>query len=100
LAEFMGLHVDVDKIALDNKNKVVSFLLLTIIKGVRKCGFLVNQLGKLTREEKDKLRAINKEKYGLSDEFVENMKLPAPCHLVEIFDIDKIMNPRTKLSTI
>eukprot|EP00347_Sterkiella_histriomuscorum_P013536 403364335 len=90
LAEFMGLHLDIDRIAADNKQK----------RGIRKQGFLVNQGCKLTPEEKDELRKINQEKYGLSAEHVEAIKLPAPCHLVEIFQIDKIMHPRSTLSTM
>eukprot|EP00347_Sterkiella_histriomuscorum_P006048 403354260 len=90
LAEFMGLHLDIDRIAADNKQK----------RGIRKQGFLVNQGCKLTPEEKDELRKINQEKYGLTAEHVEAIKLPAPCHLVEIFQIDKIMHPRSTLSTM
>ena len=29
-----------------------------------------------------------------------DIKLPAPCHLVQMYDIEKIMNPRLKLTTI
>ncbi|CDW75399.1 UNKNOWN [Stylonychia lemnae] len=68
--------------------------------GVRKCGFLVNQGGKLTPEEKEKLRNENNQKYGLSPEWVEGIKLPAPCHLVEIYQIEKIMHPKSTLTTI
>eukprot|EP00347_Sterkiella_histriomuscorum_P017240 403350146 len=89
LAEFMGLHVDIDKIALDNRRK----------NGIRKMGFLVNQGGKLTPEEKAHYQEINRQKYGLSPEEVETIKLPPPCS-VEIYDINKIINPKSKLTTI
>ncbi len=43
---------------------------------------------------------LNQEKYGLSPEEVKNIKLPAAKYLVEIYDINKITNPKSKLSTI
>ena len=86
----MGLNVDILRINEDNKKK----------HGVRKFGFLVNQGGKLTREEKLKLIEQNRIKYGLSEEEVLNIKLPAPCHLVQLHDCNKIMNPRTRLTVI
>ncbi|CDW81052.1 UNKNOWN [Stylonychia lemnae] len=89
LAEFMNLHVDIDRIAIDNRRK----------QGIRKMGFLVNQGGKLTPEEKAQLQAMNHGKYGLTPEQVEQIKLPPPCS-VEIYDIDKIVHPKSKLSTI
>ena len=86
----MGLHVDIDAIATDNRKR----------QGIRKFGFLVNQLGKLTPEQKKQLIAENKVKYGLSEEQVAQIKLPAPCHLLQLHTTDKILNPRTKLSTM
>ncbi|TNV77439.1 hypothetical protein FGO68_gene16130 [Halteria grandinella] len=90
LAEFMGLHVDIDQIAADNRKR----------QGIRKFGFLVNQLGKLTPEQKKQLIAENRIKYGLSEEVVANIKLPAPCHLLQVHSAEKILNPRLKLTTI
>lgn len=69
-------------------------------QGIRKFGFLVNQLGKLTPEEKKRLIEENRLKYGMSSEEVAAIKLPAPCHLLQVYNIDKIMNPRLKLTTI
>jgi hypothetical protein len=86
----MGLHVNIDQIRIDNVKK----------QGVRKCGFLVNQQGKLTPEEKLELQGFNQEKYGLTPEEVKNIKLPAAKYLVEIYDITKITNPKSKLSVI
>ena len=54
----------------------------------------------MTPEEKKILIEANRVKYGLSEEQVADIKLPAPCHLVQIYDINKIMNPRLKLPTI
>ena len=68
----MGLHVNIHLIQKDNKRK----------QGIRKFGFLVNQGGKLTPEEKKILIEENRIKYGLTTEEVEAIKLPAPCHLV------------------
>ena len=39
-------------------------------------------------------------KYGLTEEQLAEIKLPAPCHLVQLYDVDKIKNPRLKLTTI
>jgi hypothetical protein len=50
LAEFMGLHVDIDRIAEENRK----------IQGIRKFGFLVNQQGKLTPQEKKTLQEQNR----------------------------------------
>lgn len=62
-------------------------------------GFLVNQGGKLTTEEKDALRSVNQKRYGLSEEQIELVKLPPPCH-VEIYDINKIIKPKSSLNTL
>ena len=86
----MGLHVDIDRIAEDNRRK----------QGIRKFGFLVNQQGKLTPQEKKTLQEENRVKYGISEEQLKAIKLPAPCHLVQVYDIEKIMHPRTKLTTL
>ena len=90
LAEFMGLSVDIDRIELDNRKK----------QGIRKCGFLVNQGGKLTPEEKKNLIEINRERYGLSEIEVANIKLPAAKYLVEIYQIEKITNSKSKMSVV
>ncbi len=44
--------------------------------------------------------AQNQERYGLTEEEVKGIKLPAAAYLVEIYEISKIMNPKSKLSTI
>lgn len=90
VAEFMGLSVDIDRIYKDNTAK----------QGIRKCGFLVNQGGKLTPEEKKELIAINRDRYGLSEEQVEQLKLPTAHHLVEIYSIDKITNPKSRMGVV
>ena len=43
---------------------------------------------------------MNKAKYGLSDKEVETLKLPDPRHLVSVYNINKITNPRAKLSIL
>lgn len=86
----MGLSVDIDRIASDNK----------VRQGIRKCGFLVNQGGKLTREEKQGLIELNRKRYGLSAEAIQAIRLPAASYLVEIYDINKITNPKSKLSIV
>ena len=85
----MGLHLDIDRIGRDNKAKI----------GHRKMGFLVNDGDKLTKAGRERLQELNQEKYGLSEEELENLKLPAPTE-VKIYSINKIMKSRGKLSTI
>ena len=89
LAEFMGLRVDIPRIAAENK----------VRQGIRKCGFLVNQGGKLTRQERQVLIEQNRKRYGLTEEQIEEIKLPPPCH-VEIYDMQKIINAKSKLSVV
>lgn len=67
---------------------------------MRKCGFLVNQGGKLTPEEKKRLIEVNRERYGLTEQEVADIKLPSAKHLVEIYDIGKITHPKSKMSTV
>ena len=89
MAGFLGLHLDLARIAQDNEKKI----------GYRKCGFLVNIGDKLTKEDKERLKEVNKEKYGLSDEFVKNLKMP-PRTDVQIYDVQKIIAPKSRLSTV
>ena len=65
----------------------------------RKCGFLVNDGDKLTKEDKEHLKIVNQEKYGLTKEQVDSLQMPASTS-VQIYDISKIMNPRSRLSCI
>ena len=59
LAEFLGLHLDIDAIAKKNKaNRTAS----------RKAGLIINTGDKLTIEDKKRKQAENKIAYGLSDE--------------------------------
>ena len=62
-------------------------------------GLIINRGDKLTKEDKKIKQMENKEKYGLSEEFVENMKLPPPTE-VKIFSVSKIINAKVGLSTI
>ena len=86
----MGLSVDIDRILKDNTRK----------QGTRKCGFLVNQGGKLTPKEKQVLIAKNRERYGLSEEEVAAIRLPSASYLVEIYSVSKITNSKSRMSTV
>ena len=91
LAEFMRLHLDIDRIAEKNRNTV----------GVRKMGFLVNQDDKLTKAVREQKQERNKQLYGLSDKQIEEIKLLLPPpHDVQIFNLDKILNNKKRMSTI
>ena len=89
LAEFLGLHLDID--AIKRKNET-SF-------GTKKHGILVNEGDKLTREDLEEKKRKNQARFGLTAEQVEGIKLPRPT-AVRIYDIKKILNPKNDLSTI
>jgi len=55
----MGLHLDIDAIAKKNADNKT---------GKRKMGFLINEEDMLTKEEKLRRQADNKQKYGLTKE--------------------------------
>ena len=60
---------------------------------------MVNDGDKSTKEELEEKKKINQEKYGLSPEAVQAIKLPAPT-AVCFYDVKKIMNPKNDLSTV
>ena len=90
MAEFLGLHLDIDAIA--KKNKADG-------KAHRKAGLIVNQGDKLTTEEKKTKQAANQILYGLTPEQVKEIKLPAPT-AVQIFSVSKIVHAKVRLTTI
>lgn len=61
LAPYMGLHMDIDAAHEYNKK----------IPGIRKNGALVNQGDKLTKEEKVRMIAENRLRFGLSREYID-----------------------------
>ena len=83
LGGFLGLHVDIDRIARDNEQK----------SGYRKAGFLVNQGDKKTPEERELMKISNQEKYGLTQEYVDFLKLPKKSD-IKVYEISKIMDSR------
>ena len=85
----MGLHVDIDAIYEDNSKKICK----------RKQGFIVNDGDKLTPEQKLALKAFNQEKYGLDQEYIDNvLKLP-PKGKCKVYETDKIVNSRKRMPT-
>ena len=89
MSGFLGLHVDVDLVGKENAKKA----------GLRKYGcVLINQGDKLTKELKEKLIEENREKYGLSKEYIKYLKLPKACN-VKVYELHKIMDARKKLTT-
>jgi len=69
LAEYSGMRLDVDRIRMDND---------ALENVIRKNGLITNQGGIRSKEELTALRAENLKKYGLSDEEVAAIELPAP----------------------
>lgn len=90
LAEFLGLHLDIEAIAKKNKENRTA---------KRKMGLIINTGDKLTTEDKKKKQAENQILYGLSDDYVRDLKLPASTE-VKIFSVSKIVNAKVSLSTI
>lgn len=52
----------------------------------------------MTPEDKVKLKAENKEKYGLTPQYIDYLQLPKACN-VKVYQIDKIINGKKKLTT-
>ena len=72
LVSFMGLKLDIDSVYQDNMKKA----------GFRKYGcVLINTGDKLTWRQKDELLLENKEKYGLSPEYLKQLKLPKASNI-------------------
>jgi len=69
LAEYTGLGLDVDRIRMDND---------ALADVTRKNGLITNQGGIRSKEALNALRAENLKKYGLSEEEVQAIELPAP----------------------
>ena len=90
LTGFAGLHVDLDRILLEN---------LTIPDNnlVRKYGWvLINQGDKITKDEKAALIAKNSKKYSLPEDYIKKIKLPSE---VRIYKLRQVMQARAVLST-
>jgi hypothetical protein len=62
-------------------------------------GFLVNDGDKLTKELRIKKQQEAQEEYGLTPEEIANLKLP-PKTEVECYSVTKIIQSRSKLSTV
>lgn len=68
--------------------------------GTRKYGcVLINQGDKVTPAEKLERIEENRRMYGLSQEYIDYIKLPK-AHNVKIYDIDKIIYSKKKLSAL
>eukprot|EP00347_Sterkiella_histriomuscorum_P015500 403356794 len=71
LAEFMGLHVYLDRVFRDNSLKTGPEI-------QRKNNFIINTGNNLTQPEKEKRLRLNKQKYGLDLAFIKTLRLPKP----------------------
>ena len=78
LAEYMHLHLDIDKVAKFNHQK-------TDVK--RKSNCIVNVGKNMSPDELAVLREFNKEKFGLSAEFVKEVNVPTISVLSMILSI-------------
>ena len=92
LTGFAGLHVDLDRILLEN-------LTIPGENCVRKYGWvLINQGDKITKHEKPILVAKNSEKYSLPEDYIKRVKLPTKNE-VRIYKLHQVMQARAVLST-
>ena len=78
LAEYMHLHLDIDKVARYNHQK-------TDVK--RKSNCIVNTGKNMGPNELAVLRDFNKEKFGLSNDFVKELRIPTLSVLSLILSI-------------
>ena len=69
LAEYTGMRLDIDRIRMDND---------ALTDVTRKNGLITNQGGIRSKETLNALREENLKKYGLSEEEVQALELPAP----------------------
>jgi hypothetical protein len=69
LAEYTGMHLDIDRVRADNNAKQGPEI-------YRKNSLITNTGGKLSKEARDVLRAANQEKYGLTREQIDAVVLP------------------------
>ena len=84
------MHVDIDRIAKDNAAKT----------GTRKYGtVLTNQGDKMTPEEREEKKKRNQEEYGLTQEYIDFLKLPKSSD-VKVYDIRKVMESRKRMSVV
>lgn len=69
LAEFMGLHVHLDRVFNDNLKKVGPEV-------IRKNNFIINTGDNQTANERDARIKLNRQKYGLTMAEIKALKLP------------------------
>jgi len=72
MAEFVGLHVDLEAIYLRNKNRVET----PGCEFTRKGGLIINTGDNPTKRQVFLKREANKKAFGLTHELVESLKLP------------------------
>lgn len=93
LAEFMGLHLDLEAIWHRNQAKQGPGVL-------RKYGCLINTGDGLTQQQAKKMREKNKREFGLSSRFVADLHLPKAKvrEWLKVLTIEQIMNEKSNFS--
>ena len=91
----MGLHLDLEKIFLENRQKSGPNVM-------RKAGLIINTGDNPTKAQVNAKRDKNKKKYGLSVQFVENLKLPKAMtkEWLKVLTYDQIMRNASNFSTV
>jgi hypothetical protein len=85
----MGLHLDVQAIHEANSK----------LEGFRKyVGVLINQEGKLSKSERERLQIENQKIYGLPKSFYSKIKLPRPTD-IKVFELKDIVDCKRNITT-
>lgn len=94
LAEFMGLHLDLEQIWLKNASKQGPDV-------IRKYGCIINTGDNMSKALVKKLRDQNKKRFGLSSSFVNNLELPRARvkEWLKVLNIEQIMSGRSNFSS-
>mmetsp|Transcript_6337 Transcript_6337/g.4774 ORF Transcript_6337/g.4774 Transcript_6337/m.4774 type:complete len:113 (+) Transcript_6337:237-575(+) len=89
----MGLHVQLDRVFLDNAKKTGPDI-------QRKNNFIINTGDNLTVKEREKRINANKERYGLSAVQIKALKLPKAVEVQKDFILshDQIFNVKNNFS--
>ncbi len=95
LAEFMGIHVDLEKVFLENRAKNGPQI-------IRKNNFIINTGDNLTLEQRKLRIQQNRQKFGLSQSYIKSLKLPKLLsHSIGHFlTIKQIKDEKNNLSII
>ena len=59
---------------------------------------IINEGDKIKKDVKVIMKAANHKEYGLSEAYLNYLQIPKACN-VKVYELDKILNARKKLTT-